>query len=170
MKRMIATALVGATIALTGIGAAHANAETNVQSSNSCEDCKTETGDASSANSSSAQVGHNSTFGDNVQEGDNELEQDQSAHADSGDGVPGTVIGVASSDGDVNVVSSNSCVDCKTSTGNASAANAAVAFVGLTSLFGNNVQTGDNSAEMDQASFSSTGDGITGTVIGVVSA
>lgn len=170
MKKQLAAILMGSTIALGGIGSV-AHADTNVTSSNSCEDCETNTGDSSSTNNSDAQVGQESTFGDNTQVGDNDADIEQNAQASSGDGVPGQVIGVADeSGGGVNINASNSCEDCTTNTGNADAANGATTFVGQSSLFGNNVQVGDNDLDLNQAAQSASGDGVTGQIIGVVTA
>jgi hypothetical protein len=170
MKKQLAALLMGSAIAVLGIGSV-AHADTNVTSSNSCEDCDTDTGNSSSTNTADSQVGQESTFGDNYQEGDNDADVDQNAQASSGDGVPGQVVGVSdSTGGDVNINASNSCEDCTTNTGNANAANGATTFVGQSSLFGNNVQLGDNDLDLNQAAVSSSGDGVTGQIIGVVTA
>jgi len=131
----------------------------------------------------------------NVQEGDNDYELAQDATATTGDGVGGQVIGVVTSaGGSADVVAANTSKDVDIDTGDADVENEANAFVGLTdgdvlldgfglggaspsavaadidNLTATNVQEGDNSADAAQTATASSGDGVGGSVIGVVSA
>ena len=118
----------------------------------------------------------------NVQIGDNENETEQSGSASSGDAVAGQVAGVVSS-GDASVDATNRSEDVDVETGDATGSNDAASFVGLTGgtttalnaaddniLNGNaaNVQLGDNSYDLAQDATATTGDGVGGQVIGVV--
>ncbi len=118
----------------------------------------------------------------NVQVGDNEQETEQSGNAASGDAVAGQVAGVVSS-GDASVDATNRSEDVDVETGDASGTNDATSFVGLTGgsttalsaagdtiLNGNaaNVFVGDNSYDLAQDATATTGDGVGGQVIGVV--
>lgn len=170
LKAKAGAVLVGAALAIGGLSIS-AHADTNVQASNGCDHCETTTGESTSNNSQASFTGQNAVVGANVQEGDNSSEVSQESKASSGDGVDGQVIGAADSgDGDVNIVAANDCDHCKTTTGDANASNSSISFVGLNALVGVNVQDGDNSAELDQVSWSNTGDGVTGQVIGLVTA
>ena len=119
----------------------------------------------------------------NVQEGDNETDVSQSADAASGDGVGGQVIGVVTAaGGSADVVAANTSEDVEIDTGDAEAENDAAAFTGLNptgpvlvaadilSASATNVQEGDNDFSADQDANASTGDGVGGQVLGVVSA
>jgi hypothetical protein len=116
----------------------------------------------------------------NVQEGDNDSSTDQSGSSESGDAVAGQVTGVVSS-GDTSVDATNRSEDVDVSTGDASGSNSAASFTGLTAgsetsiaaadivnLGATNVQEGDNDTEVVQAAEASSGDGVAGEVIGVV--
>jgi hypothetical protein len=115
----------------------------------------------------------------NVQEGDNDTETNQSGSSASGDAVAGSVVGVVSS-GDASVDATNRSEDVDITTGDASGENSASSFTGLTAgsstdvaadiLNGAavNVLEGDNDTEITQAAEASTGDGVGGQVIGVV--
>jgi hypothetical protein len=117
----------------------------------------------------------------NVQEGDNDTETDQAGNASSGDAVAGSVVGVVSS-GDASVDATNRSEDVEVQTGDATGNNSASSFTGLTAgsdtfvasdilNFGaTNVQEGDNETELTQSADASTGDGVGGQVIGVVTA
>jgi len=124
----------------------------------------------------------------NLQEGDNKYDLDQTVTATSGDGVAGSVIGVVtSSGGSASVVAANTSTDVDIDTGDARAFNDAAAFVGLnassdTSVVNpfaadvlnaataTNVQEGDNKLDANQDATSSSGDGVGGQVLGIVSA
>lgn len=123
----------------------------------------------------------------NVQEGDNEQALDQAAAASSGDAVGGQVAGiVTSAGGTADVVADNASKDVDVETGAAEASNESGAFTGLalaqevievgsadiSSVTGEtlNVQEGDNELAIDQSATASTGDGVGGQVLGVVSA
>jgi hypothetical protein len=115
----------------------------------------------------------------NVQEGDNDSETNQSGSAQSGDAVAGQVAGVVSA-GDASVDATNHSEDVDITTGDASGTNSASQLVGLTAgsdtlvaadiLNGaaTNVQEGDNESAITQAAEASSGDGVGGSVIGVV--
>ncbi|MEX0873318.1 MAG: hypothetical protein WD646_13355 [Actinomycetota bacterium] len=121
----------------------------------------------------------------NLQTGDNELSSDQSATAASGDGVGGQVLGIVSA-GDASVDATNSSTDVDIDTGDADADNDVFdAFVGqlsegssvidqdpgdgeISGDTAHNLQDGDNSADLVQAADATSGDGVGGQVIGVV--
>jgi len=124
----------------------------------------------------------------NLQEGNNKYSLDQTVTATSGDGVGGEVIGVVtSSGGSASIVAANTSTNVDISTGDARAFNDAAAFVGLNTstetqvltpfaadvlnaASATNVQEGDNKLSADQTATSSTGDGVGGQVLGIVSA
>jgi hypothetical protein len=124
----------------------------------------------------------------NLQEGDNRYDLNQTVTATSGDGVGGEVIGVVTSaGGSASVVAANTSTNVDIDTGDARAFNDAAAFVGLNSSTGTtvanpfaadivnnasatNVQEGDNKLDANQTATSTTGDGVGGQVLGVVSA
>jgi hypothetical protein len=168
MRKTIAKAAAAGLLGLLSLGfGSTALADTNIQASNDCEDCKVETGTADSGNTSESFTGQLNNGGINAQEGDNELDADQDAQSNSGDGVTGQVIGSAG-DGDTTIVASNSGKDNKVTTGDANAGNGFGAFVGQFANGGINLQDGDNEQDSSQAAQSTTGDGVTGQVIGVV--
>jgi hypothetical protein len=118
----------------------------------------------------------------NVQEGDNDTSTEQSGNADSGDAVAGQVAGVVSS-GDASVDATNRSEDVDVSTGDADAFNTSDSFVGLTAGTATtlgaaiadiindaavNVQEGDNEYELTQDASATSGDGVGGQVLGVV--
>ncbi len=115
----------------------------------------------------------------NVQDGDNSTESNQSGRAGSGDAVAGQVAGVVSS-GDASVDATNHSEDVDIETGDADGVNTASSFTGLTagsdtlvasdliSLSATNLQDGDNDSSVTQAAEASSGDGVGGSVIGVV--
>ena len=122
----------------------------------------------------------------NAQEGDNDTETDQAGNASSGDAVAGSVVGVVSS-GDASVDATNRSEDVDITTGDATGENNAASFTGLTAGsdtavgggfdaddidndFAVNLQEGDNETELGQSADVSTGDGVGGQVIGVVTA
>ena len=125
----------------------------------------------------------------NGQEGDNSSDIAQAADASSGDGVGGQVIGaVTSAGGSADVVAANTSEDVDIETGDASATNEATPFVGQlaadTTLIADagflaiaaitgvsvNDQVGGNASDISQAADASTGDGVGGQVLGIVSA
>jgi hypothetical protein len=123
-------------------------------------------------------------FAVNAQEGDNRLSSSQSSNAATGDGVAGQVIGAVSA-GATSIDATNSSTDDSVDTGDADASNDLSAFVGLdvsgdTSVggadvtgvgFAENLQDGDNNASRNQSASASSGDAISGQVVGgVVSA
>ncbi len=117
----------------------------------------------------------------NVQEGDNKASTNQSGTSKSGDAVAGQVTGVVSS-GTTSVDATNKSDHVDISTGDARGANTSSAFVGLnssttTSVLSadilnaaptTNLQEGDNKYDLNQTLTSTSGDGVGGEVIGVV--
>jgi hypothetical protein len=105
-------------------------------------------------------------------DGDISSETQQSGSSSSGDAVGGQVVGVVSS-GDASVDSTNRSEDVDIETGDANASNEAdsatgqFAEVGL-DVAGSNEQEGDNSTDMGQTAAATSGDGVGGSVIGVV--
>jgi hypothetical protein len=174
--------------------------DASVDATKRSDDVDIKTGDASGTNNASTFTGLNvsgsSTFVDasdvdlatgaiNAQDGDNSTDLSQTAEASSGDGVGGEVIGVVtSSGGNADVVAANTSKDVDIDTGDADANNDAASFVGLnfstdngtaitadtTAGSGSNVQEGDNDLDGSQTADASTGDGVGGQVLGVVSA
>jgi len=118
---------------------------------------------------------------DNTQEGDNETLTDQSGEAASGDAVAGQVVGSVG-EGDTSIDATNSSIGSTAASGDASGANSASSFTGLTAgsetsivadiLSGGaqNVQQGDNATEIVQAAVAAGGDAVSGQVIGAVTA
>jgi hypothetical protein len=173
--------------------------DASVDATNRSEDVDVETGDATGTNDATSFVGltggsstalsaadDNILNGNaaNVQLGDNEYELAQDATATTGDGVGGQVIGVVTSaGGSADVVAANTSEDVDIETGDADANNDAAAFVGLNATgtagiaaddilnaSATNVQVGDNELEAAQDATAASGDGVGGSVIGVVSA
>ncbi len=172
--------------------------DTSVDATNRSEDVDVETGDADASNDSASFVGLTAgsttavsaaddilnASAANVLAGDNDNQLSQDATATSGDGVGGQVIGVVTSaGGSADVVAANTSEDVDIETGDADADNDAAAFVGLNATgtaglaaddivnaSATNVQEGDNELSADQDADAASGDGVGGSVIGVVSA
>ena len=172
--------------------------DASVDATNRSEDVDVSTGDATGTNDAATFVGLTagsatalSAAGDdvingaaaNVLLGDNAGEVVQSATATSGDGVGGQVIGVVTSPGgSADVVAANTSSGVGIETGDADAANSAASFVGLNATgtaglaadivnaSATNVQEGDNELVAEQDAVAASGDGVGGSVIGVVSA
>src|SRR5438876_11563963 len=117
----------------------------------------------------------------NVQEGDNKASTNQSGTSKSGDAVAGQVTGVVSS-GHTSVDATNKSDNVDISTGDARGENNSGAFVGLNASSATgvasadllsagpatNVQEGDNKNDLNQTATATSGDGVGGEVIGVV--
>jgi hypothetical protein len=174
--------------------------DASVDATNRSEDVDVETGDATGENNASSFTGLTAGTGTavggfdaddidndgavNVLEGDNETDFSQSADVSTGDGVGGQVIGVVTAaGGSADVVAANTSRDVEIETGDAEAFNDAAAFTGLnaTGTVGvsaedidnasaTNVQEGDNEFDVSQDANASSGDGVGGQVLGVVSA
>jgi hypothetical protein len=172
--------------------------DASVDATNRSEDVDVSTGDATGSNSAASFVGLTggtttalSAAGDNllnaaaanVQLGDNSYGLAQTVTATTGDGVGGQVIGVVrSAGGSADVVAANTSSGVSIETGDADATNDAAAFVGLNATgtaglaadvvnaSATNVQEGDNALEAEQDATAASGDGVGGSVIGVVSA
>jgi hypothetical protein len=148
-RTLLGILLAGALALLPAV----AYADTEITTANSSEDTDVSSGDSSSHNSGTAQVGHTggdsvhdgsssasdaegadivNNQADNVQEGDNELEAEQNATSSSGDTVGGQVIGGVVS-GNLTVDAANSSEDVDLESGDADSDNNFAAFVGLTS-------------------------------------
>jgi hypothetical protein len=150
-RRLFGIALAGALALLPAV----ARADTRVTTANSSEDSEVASGDASSTNNGTAQVGHSggsstqdgSSSADtsedvsgadianndatNVQEGDNELDAEQNATSSSGDTVGGQVIGAVVS-GNLTADATNLSEDVDLESGDSDSDNNFAAFVGLT--------------------------------------
>ncbi len=125
----------------------------------------------------------NSASSTNVQEGDNKSSSNQSGTSKSGDAVGGQVTGVVSS-GRASVDATNKSDHVDVSTGDSRGQNNANAFVGLNSSTSTavgvgfadtlntapttNLQEGSNKYDLNQTLTSTSGDGVGGQVIGVV--
>ena len=174
--------------------------DASVDATNRSEDVEIDTGDATGENNASSFTGLTAGTGTavggfdaddidndgavNVLEGDNETDLSQSADVSTGDGVGGQVIGVVTAaGGSADVVAANTSEDVDIDTGDAEAFNDAAAFTGLnaTGTVGvsaedidnasaTNVQEGDNEFDASQDANASSGDGVGGQVLGVVSA
>ena len=171
--------------------------KTSVDARNSSTDSSVQSGDARGSNSAGTFTGlnfndGNATFapsditdssGTNLQNGDNRSTYTQSSNAATGDGVAGEVIGVVTAGGgSASVVAANTTKNSDVSTGNADSSNDFAAFVGLNDNDGNlnvsditgsngtNLQDGSNRLTGRQASTATSGDGVGGQVLGVVSA
>ncbi len=151
---------------------------TTVDATNSSTDVDIETGESESFNFIDSIVAQLSRSG----AGDNELEEgadisseaSQAAESTSGDGVGGQVIGVVTSaGGSAEVVGANTSEDVDIETGDTFADNF-IDFgdVGQVTALGggNNDADDDISAEFGQAAVASSGDGVGGQVLGIVSA
>jgi len=127
-----------------------------------------------------ADVANNSTA-TNVQQGDNKADTNQSGNSKSGDAVAGQVAGVVSS-GTTSVDATNKSDHVDIQTGDARGENNSTAFVGLNSSSDThvgaadvlntggvvNLQEGDNKYDLNQTVTATSGDGVGGEVIGVV--
>ena len=222
-----ANATTGDGVAGQVIGAVSAGA-TSIDARNTSDRVSVDTGDADATNDAFAFVGQNvltcgrqsgggrggnlcgveeenfstvdvtNSTGTNIQDGNNRGSFNQSARADSGDGVAGEVIGaVTSAGGSASIVAANTSTDSDVTTGNAEATNDLTAFVGLNAtecgrqsgggrggnicvtaeiqdvtdvVGGVNVQDGSNRGSGSQTAAATTGDGVAGQVIGAVSA
>jgi len=125
----------------------------------------------------------NNASATNVQQGDNKSSTNQNGTSKSGDAVAGQVAGVVSS-GTTSVDATNKSDHVDISTGDARGSNDSNAFVGLNSststLVGaaaadiangspvTNLQEGDNKYDLNQTLTATSGDGVGGEVIGVV--
>ncbi|MEX0874896.1 MAG: hypothetical protein WD646_14495 [Actinomycetota bacterium] len=159
--------------------------DASVDATSHSEDVDIETGDSTAVNEADSFTGQlrivpglEVVEGENDLEGDNSTEIAQAAEAASGDGVGGQVIGVVTSaGGSADVVAANTSEDVDIETGNASADNDLSAFTGQLYFrlgppeeSGANYQDGDNDLESSQSASASTGDGVGGQVLGIVSA
>jgi len=127
-----------------------------------------------------ADVANNSTA-TNVQQGDNKSDTSQTGTSSSGDAVAGQVAGVVSS-GNTSVDATNKSDKVDVSTGDARGSNDSSEFVGLNSSSDThvgaadvlntapvtNLQEGDNKYSLNQTMTATSGDGVAGEVIGVV--
>jgi len=123
----------------------------------------------------------NNASATNVQEGDNKSSTGQSGTSKSGDAVAGQVAGVVSG-GNTSVDATNKSDHVDLSTGDARGANTSSEFVGLNSATTTtvgaadiantapvtNLQEGDNKYDLNQTVTATSGDGVGGEVIGVV--
>src|SRR5438477_3330499 len=123
----------------------------------------------------------NTASATNVQEGNNKATSNQSGTSKSGDSVAGQVAGVVAG-GNTSVDATNKSDNVDVSTGDARGANDSAAFVGLNSSSATgvgaadvlsgapapNVQEGDNKYDLNQTATVTSGDGVGGEVIGVV--
>jgi hypothetical protein len=159
--------------------------DASVDSTNRSEDVDIETGDAQATNGVDSFTGQDSVIdeigaGSNEQEGDNSTDVNQTATATSGDGVGGSVIGVVTSaGGSADVVAANTSEDVDIETGDSFADNflfraftgqSYLNLCGLICQIGSNEQEGDNDLAADQSATASSGDGVGGQVLGIVSA
>ena len=181
------------------IGAVVNGGTTDIAAANTTKDSDITTGDAKADNSLAAFTGLlattgtastggplattdvNNSSGTNVQDGNNRFTGDQLAHAQSGAGVAGEVLGVVSA-GATRVDASNTTTDSSVTTGDPTADNHGAAFTGLldagtatvgdaadvTGATGNNVQDGNNTGTLHQSADAVSGDGVAGQVAGIV--
>ncbi|MEX2537126.1 MAG: hypothetical protein WD646_00570, partial [Actinomycetota bacterium] len=147
--------------------------DASVDATNHSEDVDIETGDAFAENDLEQEVGQETTSGENeLEAGEISSDVAQAADATSGDGVGGSVIGVVTSaGGSADVVAANTSEDVDIETGDADAFNFFDADVGQLNFGGDeNDAEDDISSEASQSASASTGDGVGGQVLGIVSA
>jgi hypothetical protein len=178
-----------------------AGGSASIVAANTTRDSDIATGDSRADNSGAAFVGLNNdptqgaqglaapsditdscqTSCDNVQSGDNTINGTQSAHAATGDGVGGQVIGVVSA-GATSVDASNTTTDSDVTSGDSRANNSAGEFAGLNDApsttvapadisgvpFADNLQDGNNRRSVNQTADATSGDAVAGQVTGVV--
>jgi hypothetical protein len=117
----------------------------------------------------------------NTQIGDNRGTISQSASVTGGEPVAGQIIGdVTGAGGSSSIVAANTSSDNLVETGNADATNSAFAFAGLDAdarapintplSTASNTQTGDNRFTVSDLASATSGNGIAGQIVGVVSA
>jgi len=206
--RQTSAATTGDGVAGQVIGAVSAGAS-SIDANNVSTDSSVDTGDAGSSTSLASFVGLNNggpatitasdvvdSCGagegacDNLQDGSNTATYSQTSAAKTGDGVAGEVIGaVTSAGGSASIVAANTTTNSDVTTGDATSADDAAAFVGLNQGGGDlgvlisadvagscipdgceNLQSGSNRLTLGQTAMSATGDGVAGQVLGVVSA
>jgi hypothetical protein len=213
-----ASASSGDGVAGQVIGASTSGGSSEIFASNTSRDVDVFTGNATASNHVTAFVGLNidhasntaAVFGcvflcavlaaptavltaTNNQTGDNRGSTSQAAHASTGDGVAGQVIGAVTSGGNSRIDAKNRSENVDVVTGDASATNSTDIFVGLhlsdlvntatvtcgppCAIFGPapvivttpaNVQTGTNTNSTSQSAAASSGDGVGGQVVGAV--
>jgi hypothetical protein len=180
------------------IGVVSTGGSASIVAANTSTNVDIETGDARAFNDAAAFVGLNSSSdttvanpfaadvlntasATNVQEGSNKLDANQTATTASGDGVGGQVLGIVSA-GNASVDGTNKSDHVDISTGDSRAGNDFASFVGLedatatdigaadvfNSAPASNVQEGDNHRSAWQNASSTSGDGVAGEVVGVV--
>jgi hypothetical protein len=148
--------------------------DASVDATNRSEDVDVETGDTTADNSAEGFTGQRNEGGAN-NEAQDDISSDvsQEATAASGDGVGGSVIGVVTSaGGSADVVAANTSEDVDIETGDADAFNSLEAFVGqeMNEGGGQNEAQGDIDLSAAQSATATTGDGVGGQVLGIVSA
>lgn len=154
-----------------------AGGTTSVDATNSTDHADVTSGDARGLNDASTFTGLDASSGTavNRQNGDNKTAVSQDGSAVSGNASDGEIIGVVTSfGGSADVVAANTSSFNDVVTGRAKFENDSTTFTGLRALlFGassaTNVQRGDNELAVTQTAPTSTGNAVSGQVIGVTS-
>ena len=150
---------------------------TSVNATNSTDHSDITSGDARSANTADSFTGLDASTSTavNLQRGDNETNISQDATTASGNVSDGQIIGVVTSfGGTADVVAANTSSFNDVESGRAKSTNDATTFTGLRALAfdsasATNVQRGDNRLAVTQTNPTTTGNAVTGQVIGVTS-
>ena len=176
------------------------NSDISADATNNSTDVSAETGDAEAEATAAGFAGLNNSSGTEIQaadilnigeavnvlKGDTSWNVTQTLVANSGDAVAGQVIGVVTSPGgSADIVAANTSEDVDVETGDATANAAAAGFAGLNTTASTtnvtaasingvatatNVHDSSNRASATQTGTATTGDGVGGQVLGVVSA
>ncbi len=160
---------------ITGVTA---DGQTSVDATNSTSNADVTSGDARGSNTADTFTGLDisTTTAVNTQEGDNKTDISQDGEATSGNASDGQIIAaVTASGGSAVIVASNISENNDVRSGRAKDENTISSFTGLRALLADNssatnVQAGDNKLKVDQTNPTSTGNAVTGQVIGVTSA
>src|SRR5581483_6327977 len=150
---------------------------TSVDATNSTDHSDIESGDARIANTASTFTGLDASTATaaNVQRGDNKSNISQDAETASGNVSDGQIIGVVtSSGGSADVVLANTSSFNDVESGRAKSTNDSNTFTGLQALLfdgasSSNIQRGDNKTTVNQTNPTTTGNAMTGQIVGVQS-
>ncbi|MEX0874893.1 MAG: hypothetical protein WD179_08035 [Actinomycetota bacterium] len=149
--------------------------DTSVDATNHSEDVDIETGAANGFNGQGSFTGQFNEDGDENELEDGEISSEtvQASESNTGDGVGGQVIGVVTSaGGSADVVAANTSEDVDIETGDSFSDNFADFGTGQATFDGGgeNDAEDDISSEVNQTASASSGDGVGGQVLGIVSA
>jgi hypothetical protein len=148
---------------------------TSADATNSTDHADVTSGDARSNNDASTFTGLDASnaTGTNIQRGDNKTWLSQDAEVVSGNASDGQIIGIVTSfGGTTDVVGANTSSFNDVTSGRAKSTNDATTFTGLQALLSDtstatNIQRGDNKVSVTQTNPTTTGNAMSGQVIGV---